>query len=97
MLTYHGLLSKVTGKRTIKDQMKVNHKAMQLIGKVIVASVWPGVRCRKVFRLRIREIMFKHTLAMAESTQDGLNDMIDVFITIRANMESIEHAMHSIK
>ena len=64
----------------------------QLIRKVFVAAVLPGVRCRKVFRLRIREIMLKHTPAMAESTQDGLNDMndmIDMFITIRTNMESI--------
>ena len=60
MLTFRGPLSKVTGKMTIKDQMKVNQKK-QLIRKVFVAAVWPGVRCRIVFRLGIREIMFKHT------------------------------------
>ena len=37
--------------------------------------------------------MFKHTPAIAESTQDGLNDMndmIDMFITIGTNMESMQ-------
>ena len=36
--------------------------------------------------------MFKHTPAITESTQDGLNDMndmIDMFITIGTNMESM--------
>ena len=36
--------------------------------------------------------MFKHTPAIAESTQDGLNDMGDLLITIRTNID--RHVMH---